>query len=105
MGTETKSVGRAAWSYYKDPAGGITFEHVDEVGNIDYDTMKLSVVVDNLNRLESDRDALLDACRRFEAAVGFMVAGLPANHAVAKDLIGLREVARAAIAKAEGGAA
>lgn len=43
-----------------------------------------------------------DFASRFEAAVGFMVAGLPANHAVAKDLLGLRDVARAYLAKARG---
>ncbi len=43
-----------------------------------------------------------DFASRFEAAVGFLVAGLPANHAVAKDLLGLRDVARAYLAKARG---
>lgn len=43
-----------------------------------------------------------DFAARFEAAGGFLVAGLPANHAVAKDLLGLRDVARAYLAKARG---
>lgn len=48
---------------------------------------------------------LLDCAKRFDRAIGFFVAALTADHPVAKDLLGLREVARAAIAKAEGGAA
>ena len=44
---------------------------------------------------------LLDVAKRLDDAVGFFVAALPTNHAVAKDLIGLRDLARAAIAKAE----
>lgn len=45
---------------------------------------------------------LVDFAKRTEAAIGFLVAALPTNHAVAKDLIGLREFARSAIAKAKG---
>ena len=46
---------------------------------------------------------LLNFAKRFDAAVGVLIAGLSTNHAVAKDLIGLRDVARSAIARAEGG--
>lgn len=45
---------------------------------------------------------LLDFTRRFESSAGFFIAALPTNHGVAKDLIALRELARAAIAKAKG---
>jgi len=56
-------------------------------------------------RLIAAAPDLLDFAARFEAAVGFLVAGLPTNHAVAKDLIGLRDLARAALSKAKGGEA
>ena len=56
-------------------------------------------------RLIAAAPDLLDFAARFEAAVGFLVAGLPTNHAVAKDLIGLRDTARAALSKAKGGEA
>lgn len=56
-------------------------------------------------RLIAAAPDLLDVAKRLDDAVGFFLAALPTNHAVAKDLIGLRDVARASIAKAEGGAA
>ncbi len=56
-------------------------------------------------RLIAAAPDLYDVCKRLDDAVGFFVAALPTNHAVAKDLLGLRDAARAAIAKAEGGAA
>lgn len=76
----------------------------DDIAVIGYDftddDAKAAVMADA--HLIAAAPELADFAARFEAAAGFLIAGLPTNHAVAKDLIGLREAARLALSLARG---